>query len=392
MSTLFNNVSDVTCCPVCQNKGQTLIYLNDYPVTEIYQQFAKNDFLGPVSFNQGLNYCSKCNHAFLKTLLPRDFIYNNYNTHSVTSIGSMQALDNFYKFVSINLREVPTAIVDIGANDTTLLKKYKLSGARLVGIDPNVLSDDPEIEILKDYVENIDFDEFASSKRLFLCSHTLEHIFEPVKFLSILSGKANTSDDFFFQFPSLDLLVRDGRFDQIHHQHINYFSLFSFAKLLKQCGFHLIAHQFDSDHYGALMCHFKKSEFIDANDTQGAIYSIGDILLSYESFKSATASADIRLSICSEGFACYGASLMLPILKYYVPSIAKANVILDSSKDKLGLSYVNFDIEICDTEKYNYIDADIVVTAISTKFATRKIVSRLIDLQTRNIILPYNTI
>ena len=121
MIASYNTVSELTFCPICQNKGQTLIYLNDYPVTEIYQKFQKNNFMGPVSFNQGLNYCSKCNHAFLKTLLPREFIYNNYNTHSVTSIGSMQALDNFYKFVSIHLREVPTAIFDIGANDTTLL-------------------------------------------------------------------------------------------------------------------------------------------------------------------------------------------------------------------------------------------------------------------------------
>jgi cyclopropane-fatty-acyl-phospholipid synthase len=217
----------------------------------------------------------------------------------------------------------------------------------------------------------------------------------------LLSHNAKDGDDFIFQFPSLDLLVRDGRFDQVHHQHVNYFSLYSFSKLLNKCGFKLVAYRFDPDHYGALMCHFQKDKqslqtskvhrFKSSNITQE------NILLSYQAFKLAMAATDIRLSMCAKeprggGIVCYGASLMLPILKYYMPAIANAKQILDSNKDKFGLSYVNFDVEIRDELTYDYVGSTIVVTAISTKLATRKIVNRLIDLGVENIILPYNTL
>jgi hypothetical protein len=392
MANPMQGVSESPCCPVCQGAGRTLIFLDAYPVTEIYQAYRSRQFSSPVAFDQGLNYCEACSHAYLRTLLPRDFIYGNYNTHSRASIGSVQALDNFFDFVSAGLTGKKSVIIDIGANDATLLKRYQQTGSRLVGIDPNANSDDPGIECIKDYVENVDLAEIASENRLFLCSHTLEHIFDPAKFLLNLARMARASDDFFFQFPSLDLLVRDGRFDQVHHQHVNYFSLRSFTKLLHQCGFEPVACRFDSDHYGALMCHFRKSKGLPSNVATGRSYSSGDILLSYQAFKSATSGADLRLSISSDEFSCYGASLMLPILGYYMPTLANAREILDSNKDKFGLSYVNFDIEIRDESAHEYADSNIVVTAISTKLAARRIVKRLFELQARNVILPYNTL
>lgn len=391
VTTLLQGVSNAGCCPICQGSARTLIFLPSYPVTEIYQRYRQRVFSGPISFDQGFNYCEKCNHGYLNTLLPRDFIYGNYNTHSRVSVGAVQALDNFFDFVSVGCPSGKGVIIDIGANDTTLLNKYKNSGAKLIGIDPNVSSDDPAIECIRDYIEEVDLAALASENRLFLCSHTLEHIFDPARFLASLSRMATHSDDFFFQFPSLNLLVRDGRFDQVHHQHVNYFSLRSFAKLLQQSGFKLISHRFDPDHYGALMCHFRKDNHGLEPTVAGVQLSPADILLAHQVFKASTASADFRLSIAPGGFSCYGASLMLPILSYYMPALLNAREILDSNKDKFGLSYVNFDIEIRDESGHDYAGSNIAVTAISTKLATRRIVQRLIELRTMNIVLPYNT-
>ena len=89
---------------------------------------------------------------------------------------------------------------------------------------------------------------------------------------------------------------------------------------------------------------------------------------------------------------CYGASLMLPILKHYIPNLANASKILDSNSSKFGLSYVNFDVEINDESSFDYKNSTVVITAISTKLATRKIVNKLISYNTMNIILPLNMI
>jgi hypothetical protein len=83
---------------------------------------------------------------------------------------------------------------------------------------------------------------------------------------------------------------------------------------------------------------------------------------------------------------------MLPILSYYMPNLIQATTILDTNPSKFGMSYVNFDVEITDAARFDYKNANVVVTAISTKLATRKIVSNLIGAGALNIILPYNTL
>lgn len=392
MSSSGSGLISNPICPVCGTAGHTVIRLENYPLTEVYQPHGQNTFSFPAYYPQGLNFCPSCSHGYLNTLLPRNFIYENYNTHSAVSVGSVVAINNFHDFVTANLKGKHKVILDIGANDTTLLKKFKDSGARLIGVDPNVSSDDPQIETIRGYVEDVDMAAFGTDSKLYLCSHTLEHIFNPAEFLAQLQSVAQPDDEFFFQFPSLDLLVRDARFDQVHHQHIHYFSLYSFSKLLDKSGFELVTHAFDADHYGTLMSCFRKKRSASTIAPVGNTHTVSQILLAYRAFTTSFASANQRLEIDPQGFACYGASLMLPILHYYMPNLIQASTILDTNPSKFGLSYVNFDVKITDAAAFDYKNANVVVTAISTKLATRKIVSNLVAAGALNIILPYNTL
>jgi hypothetical protein len=379
-------------CPICDLEQSPLIHLNNYPLTEIYQKFQENTHCFETYFDQTFNYCEQCNHGFLGRLLPRDFIYQNYNTHTSISIGSTTAINNFSNFILHNSVSTPISIIDIGANDASLLKLFKNKKSRLIGIDPNINSDDPTIELIKDYFEQVDPQNLGIGPKLYLCSHTLEHIFNPNQFLSNLARTSTEEDEFFFQFPSLELLVSDGRFDQVHHQHIQYFSLQSFQKILNRYGFELLNYRYDGDHYGALMCFFKKTApSIRFKKTHTAISS-SDILMSYNVFRASLESTNQRLMLGVRNFECYGASLMLPIIAYYMPNLSMANFILEGNSKKLGLSYVNFDRQIIDEQSFEYTNSNLVVTAISTKMATRQIVKKLISLNVGNIILPFNTI
>ena len=75
-----------------------------------------------------------------------------------------------------------------------------------------------------------------------------------------------------------------------------------------------------------------------------------------------------------------------------MPSMSKALKIIDQNKSKSGLSYVNFDVEIIEGSDIDLTESDVIVTAIATKLATRKIITKLTDLKAMNIILPLNTI
>ena len=388
-------ISDNIFSPISEGtKTKVLIDLKDYPITEVYQKYNENRFQQPTSFDQELRFCPKTNHAFLGKLLPKEFIYNsdNYHTISSSSQGSVTALDNFYTFVQKNLLPGTESFIDIGANDTLLLKKFSKTNTKLIGIDPNITSDDPNIICIKDYLENVNLLEFSSGKKTFLCSHTLEHIYNPREFMKILSECSSEQDQFFFQFPSLDLLLRDLRFDQIHHQHIHYFSIQSFSNLISQFGFELINYFLDSDHYGTLMVSFRKTEKDINIFKYDEYYSMEDILARYSCFLDDISLTDKKLAFLKTNFYCYGASLMLPVLSYYLPNMNKALKIIDQDKSKTGLSYVNFDVEIVEGLDVDLMNSNILVTAVASKLVTRKIVSKLSELKAMNIILPLNTI
>ena len=103
-------------------------------------------------------------------------------------------------------------------------------------------------------------------------------------------------------------------------------------------------------------------------------------------------SANNRLESIQGDFYCFGASLMLPIIYYYIPNLIKAKNIIDDDKSKEGLSYVNFDVEIINSKKINFLNNNFVVTAVATKLATRNIIKKLSDVKAMNIISPLNTL
>ncbi len=382
--------------PIIENQdSELLIKLDKYPVTEIYQKYNTNNFPFETYYDQELRFCSKSNHAFLNKQLPQDFIYNaeNYNTVSSSSVGSVTALDNFYSFIMSKIKDNFDSIIDIGANDTMLLKKFLDKKKLLIGIDPNINSDDKNIKCIKDYLENVDLNSLSKGNKVFLSSHTLEHIYDPKKFMEILSSASSEQDEFFFQFPCLDLLIRDSRFDQIHHQHLHLFSIQSFSIMIANFGYEILNYELDPDHYGTLMVHFRKTEKqIENYEYEKGFFTVAQMKKRYDYFLEDISLVNERILQDDCDLYCYGASLMLPIIPYYIPAMKKALAIIDQDKSKIGLSYVNFDVEIKDSSNIDFSKSNVLVTALATKFATRKIVSKLSELKTMNIILPLNTI
>ena len=122
------------------------------------------------------------------------------------------------------------------------------------------------------------------------------------------------------------------------------------------------------------------------------IYSIEEIKRRYEIFLQNISLANERILQDEAPLYCYGASLMLPIISYYIPEMKKAIKIIDTDSSKSGLSYVNFDVEIVNGSGIDLTKANVLITALATKFATRKIANVLSELKVMNIILPLNTI
>jgi len=392
-------------CAVCNTElDAPVIKFPGFPITEAYVKQKVTEKVGFI--DQGFHICGHCGHGQLSNVVDPAFLYSDwYSTRTSNSLSAVPAVDVFLKFVDTVLKgAMVKSIVEIGCNDLFMLKKLRDRADKLYGIDPmlrgkeNQLRDE-KIEVIGDFFENLDIRKVGDTLDVVLSSHTLEHVEEPKMLLKKLLDSATAHTRFFFQFPGLGTLVQNSRFDQIHHQHLHYFSLKSFMHLLHEVGAELIDFQVNQEHWGALMVAFKKKDGRNKNASTAFSesmrqYTNEEVTQQYALFKDCMATAKRRLeNVNGEKVYGFGAALMLPVLDYHLGGLEKIECIIDDDKDKEGLYYINVPLQVKSLDAVSDINnAVFFVTAIHSLQTLRAIISRLNALHVKQIIVPVNIV
>lgn len=376
-------------CAVCSNTVESIIKLPNFPLTGIFSDKFDANFH---TFNQELQYCDNCKHCQLKNIIDPNILYSDqYSFLTSNSSNSRNSTSKFINFINKNLHNIHS-ILEFGCNDLYFLKQFEKEGKECIGIDPilNKINNDSTIKVIADYVENIDFSNYLLKPPCLICSqHTIEHIPDIRKTLEKLKSISNDETVFAFEFPNFDLLIQNRRFDQIFHEHVHYFSLDSFFYLLKELSFEVMDYEFNFDKWGTIYILFKNSKNNNfSHKTKNLNKEV--ILNAYKNFKSSIENCiDILEQFKQEEKYAYGASLMLPSLNYHFNNyLTKLNCILDDDENKKNKKYINIDIDI-DIEKNNvqYDKSVILITALEH---TKNISKKLINKNTKNIIVPIN--
>lgn len=389
-------------CAICNSPlGTPLIEYPSFPLTEIYVEDKITDKLGFV--DQALHYCDNCGFGQLENIIDPKVLYNDTYKTRTTGSSAMGAIDVFLNFIDNNLDENQIDnIVEIGCNDTYTLSKLKHRANNLFGIDPILKGreqefQDENITTFGDFFENVDLNEIGKKLDVVISSHTLEHISDPKSLIKKTLDKADSKTQFFFQFPGLELLIDNARFDQIHHQHYNYFTVDSVVHMLAELDAELINYEFNPHHWGALMIYFKRKSNNSLNkyenvDISRQYINKDRILNQYNLFLDSMDLANRRiLSYSDKKIYGFGAALMLPLLAYYINDFNKLDSILDDDESKNHLYYLNLPIQIKNpTSIENLKDNVIFVTGLNSRSVLRSITARLIDLGVRDIIIPTN--
>src|SRR3990167_6657675 len=175
-------------CPICSGEMERLFSLPGYPFTD-----------KPGVGDQEFLFC-ECGHGMLERIYPQDS----------GRMGEDHYLKVFAEFVKKHVGKYDL-VIDIGGGDSALCKMFH--GAYQV-IDPSINCG----------IEEASLSSFKFTHKLILSSHTLEHVTDPNVFIAKVSKSLRYEDTVAIQVPSLDWLLADCRFDQVHHQHIHYFS------------------------------------------------------------------------------------------------------------------------------------------------------------------------
>jgi hypothetical protein len=386
-------VARLTQCPVCGSAASSgVLDLPAFPLTGIYAGDPAASYPKP---DQSLKLCDDCGHGYLANIVDPTLLYEKTYTHRTGGSPIARASnDVFWDFVQkLAGRRRFASALEIGCNDLYLMEKLGALAEHAAGIDP-IWRDrapppaKPNVRIIGKFVSEVNLAAgLAAPPDLILSSHTFEHMADPRAGLRSAVDAAAADALFAITVPGFDALLSNYRFDQVFHQHVQYFSLASMLRMTESLGCHYLAHAFDYRCWGgALMFAFTKTPNASAPPPFR---------------KPASAATRARVSAFKERYRVYGqeienydgalygfgAAQMVPTLAYHLGrSFGRFKAIMDDNPDRIGRYFPELPVPIIVPSAAEAIgDAGVVITALDS---SRPIMQRLLQLNPRTIFYP----
>ncbi len=227
------------------------------------QKNAKND-LYPLD----LNFCIECSNSQLSVVVPPEKMFDNYLYLSSTS---KQFRDHFIKFakeLKTNLKlNKNSVVIDIGSNDGIFLDPVQKLGIKAIGVEPaknvakiansNKLTTFPEYfnektvaKIEKKYGKA----DVVTAFNVFAHGDGLKEILENVEIMLKNEG------EFIFEIQYLLRTLKDLTFDNIYHEHVNYWCLLSILNFFKDSNMKVYKVKEVDTHGGSLRVYTTKNK------------------------------------------------------------------------------------------------------------------------------------
>jgi len=187
--------------------------------------------------------CRDCGLVQLRHTFPRTDLYRHYWYRSGISKTMREALADVATRAFQIARPIPGDIViDTGCNDGTLLRSYPKSGIVLVGFEPaENLVEDARKEtdwVFNDFFEASAFrNKFGSKGAKIITSVAMFYdLDEPNSFVGDIAKSLASDGVWVVQQNYLASMLQKNGFDNIGHEHLEYYSLSTMQKLLDKHG------------------------------------------------------------------------------------------------------------------------------------------------------------
>jgi len=229
---LFNNLinSYVTSCRICGSGFNHYLSLGLSPLANNLNN-KKNDpnDLYPLD----LNYCKQCFNSQLSVVVPPEKMFDNYFYLSSTSQQFKDHFVGIAKELKSDLKLKNTSVVvDIGSNDGIFLEPLKNLGINAIGVEPakNVakIANSKKLKTLPEYFSNKTVNKIITKHgkadvvtafNVFAHGDGLKDILKNTEDLLKKNG------EFIFEIQYLLRTLKDLTFDNIYHEHVNYWCL-----------------------------------------------------------------------------------------------------------------------------------------------------------------------
>ncbi len=214
-----------------------------------------------------VNYCDKCHNCQLSVSVNPKKMFSNYLYTSSTSKVFRQHFVEAAKKYSKELKLIKkkSYIIDIGSNDGVALKPFlELGFKKVLGIEPakNLakLANKNKIKTFNDFLEKKNLKKIKKNADLILASNVFAHS-DKLKemaecMLSLLSKKGTIIIEVQYLMDTL----KDLTFDNIYHEHYNYWSLTSLTNFFNKFDATIFKSERINTHGGSIRVYIKKDK------------------------------------------------------------------------------------------------------------------------------------
>ncbi len=214
-----------------------------------------------------VNYCEKCYNCQLSVAIDPKKMFSNYLYTSSTSKSFrdhfVNATKKYVKDLKLNKKK--SFIIDVGSNDGVALKPFLDIGYKnILGIEPakNLakLANKNKIKTFNGFLEKKNLKKLKKNADLILASNVFAHsdkLKEMAECMLKLLGKNGT---IIIEIQYLLNTLKDLTFDNIYHEHYNYWSLTSLVNFFNQFDAKIFRSEIISTHGGSLRVYIKKDK------------------------------------------------------------------------------------------------------------------------------------
>ena len=216
-----------------------------------------------------VNYCDQCHNCQLSIVVNPKKMFSNYLYTSSTTKTSrdhfVKAANKYIKDFKLTVKK--SYIIDIGSNDGIALKPFKdLKFKKILGIEPakNLakLANKNKIKTFNGFLERKNLIKIKKNADLILASNVFAHSDKLKEMAECMLKLLSKNGTIVIEVQYLLNTLRDLTFDNIYHEHYNYWSLTSLINFFNQFNAKIFRAEKIDTHGGSLRIYIKKNKKI----------------------------------------------------------------------------------------------------------------------------------
>jgi hypothetical protein len=200
------------------------------------------------SFPLRVGFCEGCGHVQLTDVVPPSAMFDHYLYISSASTTLQQHLHGLARFATDRFDlGADDLVVDVGANDGTLLEGFLKCGVRVQGVDP--AANLAEISGAKGVPVHVGYFGEATAHtlrgmhgpaRVITATNTFPHLPDLADFIRGVDALLDADGALVLEAHYLLDLLEQGAYDTVYHEHVSYWALGPMSRLFAEHGFEIV--------------------------------------------------------------------------------------------------------------------------------------------------------